>query len=220
MSIDWNVLKEFIKTPQRFVISTHMRPDGDALGSALGLAYALRLKGKQSQVVIASPLPPRYLEMVPKTDVLEYNSQNETAIGPVDAIIIVDTGTWNQLGKFGDWMRRQSVPKLVIDHHRTQDDLNGSRLVDIEAEACGRLIHQAVQALEVPCTKEIASNLFLALSTDTGCDIAMMEPAGISGQRGEDIRCRTRQCPLGRRARRENQHSLRTRHQTTPGPGS
>ena len=168
MSIDWNVFKEFVKAPQRFIISTHMRPDGDALGSALGLSHALRLIGKQTQVVIASPLPPRYYEIIPRAEILEYDAQNEQAIGSVDAIIVVDTGTWNQLGKCGDWIRRQNVPKLVIDHHRTQDDLKAVQLVDIEAEACGRLIFQAVQALGVSCTKEIASFLFLALSTDTG----------------------------------------------------
>ncbi|HQR09114.1 MAG TPA: bifunctional oligoribonuclease/PAP phosphatase NrnA [Gemmatales bacterium] len=168
MSIDWNVFKEFVKTPQRFVISTHMRPDGDALGSALALSHALGLLGKQTQVVIASPLPPRYYSLVNRAEILEIDPNNEAAIGQADAIIIVDTGTWNQLGKFGDWMRRQNVPKLVIDHHRTQDDLKGERLVDIEAEACGRLIYQAIQALGVTCTKEIATFLFLALSTDTG----------------------------------------------------
>lgn len=168
MSIDWNILTQFVQSPQRFVISTHMRPDGDAMGSALGLCLALRHLGKTVTVVIPSPLPPRYNDIVSRHDIIQYDAAREAELAPVDAIIIVDTGTWNQLGKFGDWMRRQNVPKLVIDHHRTQDDLGGQALVDIEAEACGRLIYQAVQALGVPCTPEIAHALFLALSTDTG----------------------------------------------------
>ncbi len=168
MSIDWSILKQFVAEPQRFVISTHMRPDGDALGSALGLAYTLRQLGKESLVVSPSPLPPRYVNVVSSTDVIVYDPANEAAIGAVNAIVIVDTGTWNQLGKFGEWMKRQSVPKLVIDHHRTQDDLQGPRLVDIEAEACGRLIHEAAMALGVNITPAIASVLFMALATDTG----------------------------------------------------
>jgi len=168
MPLDWNVLKQFVKAPQRFVISTHMRPDGDALGSALGLAEALKQLNKHTQVVIPSPLPPRYHNLVNRSEVLEYTPQGEAAIGAVDAIIIVDTGTWNQLGKFGDWMRRQNVPKLVIDHHRTQDDLHAERIVDIEVEACGRLIYQTAQALGISPTKKMADYLFLALSTDTG----------------------------------------------------
>lgn len=171
MLIDWNVFREFVQMPKRFVISTHMRPDGDALGSALALSHALRLFGKEAQVAIPSPMPPRYYSLVPRAEVFEFDPihpTNEAALGKPDAIIIVDTGTWNQLGKFGDWMRRQDVPKLVIDHHRTQDDLHAIQLVDIEAEACGRLIYQAIGALGVACTKEIAGLLFLALSTDTG----------------------------------------------------
>lgn len=168
MPINWSILQQFIQTPQRFILSTHMRPDGDALGSALGMAYTLRQLGKDSLVVIPSPLPPRYQGLISPADVIVYDASNEAAIGKADAIIIVDTGTWNQLGKFSDWMKRQAVPKLVIDHHRTQDDLGGHRLVDIEAEACGRLIYEASQALGVTCTTEIATMLFMALATDTG----------------------------------------------------
>ncbi|HMO36116.1 MAG TPA: DHH family phosphoesterase, partial [Gemmatales bacterium] len=168
MAIDWSILQQFVAEPQRFIISTHMRPDGDALGSALGLAYGLQQLGKQAQVVIPSPLPPRYVGVMPEGDVLLYDPAQENALGLVHAIIIVDTGTWNQLGRFGEWMKRQQVPKLVIDHHRTQDDLQGARLVDIEAEACGRLIHQAVLALGVNVTPRIASVLFMALATDSG----------------------------------------------------
>lgn len=168
MSIDWSILKQFVAEPQRFIISTHMRPDGDALGSALGLAYALRSLGKESLVVSPSPLPPRYADIVPPADVIVYDAANEAAIGTVNAIVIVDTGTWNQLGKFGEWMKKQSVPKLVIDHHRTQDDLHGPRLVNIEAEACGRLIHEAALALGATITPAMASMLFMALATDTG----------------------------------------------------
>jgi bifunctional oligoribonuclease and PAP phosphatase NrnA len=168
MPIDWSILKQFIAGPQRFIISTHMRPDGDALGSALGLAYTLRQLGKEAMVVIPSPLPPRYVDIVPPVDILVYDPANEASIGTVSAIIIVDTGTWNQLGKFGEWMKKQAVPKLVIDHHRTQDDLQGPRLVNIDAEACGRLIHEAAVALGATVTPAIANMLFMALATDTG----------------------------------------------------
>ncbi|MBL8822143.1 MAG: bifunctional oligoribonuclease/PAP phosphatase NrnA [Planctomycetia bacterium] len=168
MPLDWTPFIDFVRAPQRFVISTHMRPDGDALGSALGLAHALRHLGKQAQVVIPSPLPPRYVNIIAEGDVVMYDPAQEALLAGTEAIIIVDTGTWNQLGKFGDWMRRQNVPKFVIDHHRTQDDLNATRLVDISAEACGRLIYDAARALNVPLNKDIASYLFMAVATDTG----------------------------------------------------
>lgn len=168
MSIDWTILTRFVEPRQHFVISTHMRPDGDALGSALALAAGLRQMGKSAKVILPSSLPPRYARLDPQHQLMEYEPPLEQQIGSVDAIIVVDTGTWNQLGKFGEWMRRQEAAKLVIDHHLTQDDLKAEQLVDATAEACGRLIHQGLAALRVKMTGEIASLLFIALAMDTG----------------------------------------------------
>src|SRR5258707_701075 len=69
---------------------------------------------------------------------------------------------------FVDLVRRCNRFLLVIDHHRTQDDLGALHLVDTNAEAAGRLIYEANQALGGPITPEIADALFLALATDTG----------------------------------------------------
>jgi phosphoesterase RecJ-like protein len=168
MPIDWGQLRDFVRGPARFIITTHMRPDGDAIGSAFALALALRQLGKTARVVLPSSLPPRYLCLDPQRELLEYEPGLEPKLGPVDAIIVVDTGTWNQLGKLGDWMRQQKVPKLVIDHHRTQDDLGAIQLVDITAEACGRLIYEGIQALGVKVTPEMATLLFTAVCMDTG----------------------------------------------------
>lgn len=168
MAIDWTVLKSFVNSAQRFAITTHMRPDGDALGSALAMQAGLKHLGKTATVLLPSSLPPRYFSLDPKRSILEYEPSVAIQIGPVEAILVVDTGTWNQLDKVGEWMRGQNVPKLVIDHHQTQDDLGGHRLVDASAEACGRLAYQALGSLGIPITAEIATYLFVALSMDTG----------------------------------------------------
>jgi phosphoesterase RecJ-like protein len=132
------------------------------------LAAGLRALGKEVRVIIPSSLPPRYASLDPDRQVMEFQPHLAANVGQVDAIIVVDTGTWNQLGKVGEWMKTQNVPKLVIDHHRTQDDLGAVRLVDISAEACGRLIHEALIASGVMISPEIARLLFVAVSMDTG----------------------------------------------------
>ena len=81
---------------------------------------------------------------------------------------MLDTGTWNQLGSFGSYLCQLSVPRVVIDHHLTQDDLGGLRLADISAEATGRLIDEALKALGVPLSPSMASKLFVAVAMDTG----------------------------------------------------
>jgi phosphoesterase RecJ-like protein len=83
-------------------------------------------------------------------------------------VIVLDTGTWNQLGDFGTLLRSLEVPRVVIDHHLTQDDLGGLRLVDTSAEATGRLAFEAITALGQPLTPRAAHCLFVALAMDTG----------------------------------------------------
>ena len=70
MSIDWVPLADLIETHDRFLVTTHVRPDGDALGSEVGMAGLLRQKGKDVRVVNSSPTPPRYDFLDPETDAL------------------------------------------------------------------------------------------------------------------------------------------------------
>jgi phosphoesterase RecJ-like protein len=168
MPIDWTPFVEFVRAHQRFLIMTHVRPDGDALGSEIGLACALRQLGKSARVAVASDLGPRYeFANTASTPIERFRAPGD-AFKDVDAIVVVDTGTWGQLGEFGAFMRSMPVAKAVIDHHRTQDDLGGLRFVDTTAEAAGRLVYDATLALGVPVSAEAANALFLALATDTG----------------------------------------------------
>lgn len=168
MALDWSPFVDLVRRCQRFLLMTHVSPDGDALGSELALAATLRHHGKSVRTVIASPLPPRYRFLDPDSRKIERFTPPGDEFNNVDAIIIVDTGTWNQLGDFGPFLKASSLPRLVIDHHRTQDELGGLHLVDTSAEAAGRLIYEACMALGGPLTAEIADALFLALATDTG----------------------------------------------------
>jgi bifunctional oligoribonuclease and PAP phosphatase NrnA len=167
MPLDWQPFVDFVNSHSRFLLMTHIRPDGDALGSELALASALEALGKKVRVVIASKLYDRYDFVAPPGRVERFIAPGDQFTDH-DAIIIVDTGTWNQLGDFGPFMQSRQVGKCVIDHHRTQDDLGGLRLVDTSAEACGRLIREAIQALGVKLDATMARALFMALSTDTG----------------------------------------------------
>jgi phosphoesterase RecJ-like protein len=168
MPVDWSPFVAFVHSHQKFLIMTHVRPDGDALGSEIGLTCALRQLGKSVRVAVASDLGPRYEFANTASTPIERFRAPGAEYREVDAIIVVDTGTWTQLGDFGAFMRSMTCGKAVIDHHRTQDDLGGLRFVDTTAEAAGRLVYEATMALGVPLTAEAANALFLALATDTG----------------------------------------------------
>src|SRR5262249_3602778 len=84
------------------------------------------------------------------------------------AVIVLDTGVWGQLGECGKAMHERAVPKLVIDHHLTQDDLGAIRLIDTTAEATGRLVAEAFDAFGKTPSPFAANSLFIALAMDTG----------------------------------------------------
>jgi bifunctional oligoribonuclease and PAP phosphatase NrnA len=167
MSIDWTPLADLIETHDRFLLTTHVRPDGDALGSLLALGGALERMGKHVRLTVASSVPPRYGFLDPAGKVVPFQPPGNL-YRDRDAVIIVDTGTWNQLGDFGTLMRELPVAKAVIDHHMTQDELGAIRFVDTSAEAAGRLVHEAITALGVPLAPDEAHCLFVALAMDTG----------------------------------------------------
>jgi len=170
MSIDWSPLADLIETHDRFLVTTHVRPDGDALGSEVGMAGLLRQKGKDVRVVNASPTPPRYDFLDPKSSLFEHFG---TKVGPAElgdreVVVILDLSAWNQLGDMAEFIRRFPGPRVVIDHHVSQDDLGATFLKDPTAEATGILVMQAIRALSATLTPEVAEGLLTAIAMDTG----------------------------------------------------
>jgi phosphoesterase RecJ-like protein len=167
MGCDWRPLVELVFRHRRFLLTTHMRPDGDGLGSMKGLARALRQLGKQVRLVIPSGLSSRYDFLDPEREIRSFVPPGDE-FRDAEVLVILDTGTWNQLGGMADFVRDLPARKVVIDHHVTQDDLGAQPFVDTSAEAVGRLTYELVRALGVTVTPEIAAPLFVALAMDTG----------------------------------------------------
>jgi phosphoesterase RecJ-like protein len=167
MPIDWAPFVEIVRRHQRFLLTTHIRPDGDGLGSMLALADVLQQRGKAVQNVIASSIPARYAFLDPQARIERFAAPGDRW-RHADVAIVLDTGTWNQLGDFGPFLRSLQAVRVVIDHHMTQDDLGALRLVDTGAEATGRLVYEAIQALGGPLSASAANQLFVAVAMDTG----------------------------------------------------
>lgn len=166
MPLDWSPLVEFLRKHERPLLMTHIRPDADGIGAQLALHDALTALGKRPRVAIASKLLPRYEFLDPKREIIE--DFKPAAFTDRDCVVVLDTGTWNQLGDFGKWLKESPLPRAVVDHHRTQDDLGGLQFVDVTAEATGRLAHEIVVALGAPVSARAAHHLFMAVATDTG----------------------------------------------------
>jgi phosphoesterase RecJ-like protein len=170
MSLDWTPLADLIASYDRFLVTTHVRPDGDALGSEVGLVGLLRQKGKDVRVVNSSPTPPRYEFLDPHRTLFE---QIKVQVPPSEladrqVVVILDLSSWNQLGEMEPVVRDFPGPRVIIDHHVSQDNLGGLSLKDPTAAATGSLVVQAIQALGGTFTPEMATGLWVAIAMDTG----------------------------------------------------
>lgn len=169
MKIDWTPLREILETSQRFVLTTHVRPDADAIGSEIGMAGLLEQLGKQVRIVNASPVPARLAFLDPGRKCLQIGSQiSEADAADTDVHMILDTSAWGQLAEVGRVFKKTSAKKVVIDHHVCAEDLGALNLKDTDAEATGALVFQLAQTLRLKITPEIGTALFAAIATDTG----------------------------------------------------
>ncbi|HEY7191638.1 MAG TPA: bifunctional oligoribonuclease/PAP phosphatase NrnA [Vicinamibacterales bacterium] len=149
-----------IRARQRFVIASHARPDGDAIGSSLAMAYALRGLGKTARVVSRDVPPPPMLVFpgVPEIEITDHVDD------PGDAVIVMECGDINRPGIAG--LDRGFI--INIDHHPGNMMYGALNWFDLSAAACGEMVFDLIASLGVPLTTEIATHVYITIVTDTG----------------------------------------------------
>lgn len=175
--------KAFIDNHQNFVISAHMSPDGDALGSALSMQHYLRAKGKKATVVF-NDAPGENLSFIPTEgcDILIYDNQSNTkvpmqkeqviqAIEESDAMVCVDFNVPSRLGDMKDTFMSHKAPKLLIDHHLdpSLEDFDIVISEPLQCAAC-EVVFRFILEMgdEALIDKKLATTLFCGIMTDTG----------------------------------------------------
>jgi phosphoesterase RecJ-like protein len=167
--IPWSRFTEIVHGHQRFLLTSHIRPDGDALGCELALAATLRSLGKDVQICNAFAVPPNLRFLDPRRTLGQLGVDVPTErIDDCEVIIVVDTTAWAQLGDMAEVIKKAAAVKVVIDHHVSGDDLGAELFKNVHAEATGRLIVEAADQLGVSLAPEIAQPALVALATDTG----------------------------------------------------
>lgn len=167
--VDWPRFVRLIQSKERILLTTHIRPDCDALGSVMAMEAVLRKLGKEVEIVTAFDVPPNYRFIDPDGRVKRLGSGVSDAwIASIDLLLVLDTSAWAQLGDMGDVIRGTKADKGVLDHHVSGDDLGAELFKDTSAEATGRIVVDAADQLGVELTADIAKPVFAALATDTG----------------------------------------------------
>ncbi|HZI58624.1 MAG TPA: bifunctional oligoribonuclease/PAP phosphatase NrnA [Verrucomicrobiae bacterium] len=145
---------------QRFLVTSHARPDGDAIGSTLALALILRKMGKSAEVVLGDSVPVIY-QPLPHAETIVHSNQVN---GDYDAAIILECDSIHRT-------RLQGLEHLFlinIDHHASSRPFANVNWIDSTAVATAELIFRLAQAAQVKLTPEIATCLYTAVLTDTG----------------------------------------------------
>jgi phosphoesterase RecJ-like protein len=169
MPIDWPRFVELVRSHERFLLTSHIRPDCDALGSELGMAGVLEQLGKQVLIVNAHKTPPNLQFIDPGRKLKTLGADVQLAdLEQIEILLVLDTSAWAQLGDMAVVLRSTKAKKLVMDHHVSEDDLGAEPFKNTQAEATGRLVLEAAGHLGVQLTPEIAAPLFAAIATDTG----------------------------------------------------
>ena len=159
---DLSAICRTLREKDRFLIACHENPEGDAIGSELALALALREMGKTATVLNSDPVPGNLLFLPGAGTVVFEEDGSKYGVA-----VVVDCGSPERTGRVGQELRK--CPLLVnIDHHRTNGDLGDLALVDPDAAATGLLIHRVLSAMGYEIGLDVATNIYVAVLTDTG----------------------------------------------------
>jgi phosphoesterase RecJ-like protein len=155
-------IRDAILARQRFLITSHARPDGDSIGSQLAMAFALDALGKQSRIINADRAPDHYYEF-PGLERIEITAE-VPADAIADAVIVMECGDLTRTGVRGFEGRYI----INIDHHAGNRMYGAVNWFDESAAACSEMVYDVIGALGVPLSPEIATHIYLAILTDTG----------------------------------------------------
>lgn len=151
------------------ILTTHITPDGDGLGSALGLSRYLRARGKKTRVINCSAMPPNLRWMVQDGEFTVWSADHhEQRLRGADAVVATDLGNASRLGRMEQPVRRASGTRILIDHHIYQNDLFDLPLIVVEASSSAEIAYDLIRHMGGEITPDIAEPLYVGVISDTG----------------------------------------------------
>ena len=152
-----------LRENRRFAVLSHVRPDGDALGSQLALGLALRQIGKEVRIWNEDGMLEKY-SFLPQSALL---TKPASVPEDFDVAIALDTAIQSRLGTAANGVRSAKV-WINIDHHPSNPGYGDLVFIDPDSPATGQILFELIASERLPFDREIAENLYVAISTDTG----------------------------------------------------
>ena len=170
MRKEFDACRELFEHKQRFVLSTHVNPDPDAIGSELALASFLRSRGKDVTVLNHSATPLNCLFLDPERTIVQFAPERHgDLIRNTDVIVVLDANQPERLQSLHPFVMQSKATKLCIDHHLDRQPFADLYVIDEEAAATGEILFNLFLHCDSgSVSKEIATALYAAIMTDTG----------------------------------------------------
>jgi bifunctional oligoribonuclease and PAP phosphatase NrnA len=167
---NWEAVAKALDRHRRFVVTTHVNPDGDGLGAELGLWAYLKSRGKDARILNADPLPARYAFLAAEAPFEVYDpAAHDAAIDATEVVVVLDISRWERLGELGAKLRATNAVKICVDHHPFEDNgMADHYLVDLSAAATGQLVYEMIRRLGHPVDRRMALGFYVSILTDTG----------------------------------------------------
>jgi phosphoesterase RecJ-like protein len=166
----WTAIKELIYQHKRFLLTTHINPDGDALGSELALAALLRALGKEVSIINGGPTPAHYRFLDRDEEIRVFDPERDApVIVQAEVIFVLDASAgWRRVGRLLGQALEQSRAKVgCIDHHLESADFADVAVIRDKAAATAELIYDLFHDMAVEITLPVAEALYVAIMTDT-----------------------------------------------------
>ena len=170
MRKEFDACRELFEHKQRFVLSTHVNPDPDAIGSELALATFLRSRGKDVTILNHNATPSNCVFLDPERTIVQFvPDRHANLIANAEVIVVLDANQLERLQSLHPFVMQSKATKLCIDHHLDRQPFADLYLIDEEAAATGEILFNLFLHCDPrSVSKEIATALYAAIMTDTG----------------------------------------------------
>lgn len=163
-----NLIK-IIKEKQRFVITTHVNPDGDGLGSEIAFFHLLRKLGKEVSLINQDPPPVTYSFLDKEKNFCVYNRESHHDVfKTTDVLLAIDLSSPDRLGAVEEELKNGHIYSVCFDHHPPINKFADLHVVNENAASIGEMIYDLSKAMGVKLTKAIALGIYVSILTDTG----------------------------------------------------
>jgi phosphoesterase RecJ-like protein len=157
---------DIVRTSQSFLVTSHIDPDGDAVGCELAILSVLSRLGKNATGLLEDPVPPSYVFLEGAAGIV--TSSAAVGQGPWDAAIVVDSATLERTGWVADAVKTCGAI-INIDHHGSNTYFGTENVVETEVGACGEIVYRVIGELGAGLETAEAEALYVAILSDTGC---------------------------------------------------